>query len=98
MINSIRNIYANKLILGQRDDFNKLIDCINEFNPNLIISDNYNRTLLIKLKDNQFDTNEFERAFAYGLDKWLGQGSITCGLHHIYDIMPLDQEKLLLRI
>ena len=46
-MNSIKEIYANKMIIGSRDDFDSLIDIIQSNDPTLKIIDNYDRTLLI---------------------------------------------------
>lgn len=96
-MNSIKEIYANKMIIGSRDDFDSLIDIIQSNDPTLKIIDNYDRTLLISF-NNDSSISNFETTFAKSIDMWLNNISITCPIKYTYNLLPLNTNQFILRI
>ena len=92
----MREIYNNKLIIGQRDDFDSLIKKINSEEPDLEVIDNYDRTMTLKYK-NQSIIERFQDVFEKVLPSWL-EREITCPIQYTYNIFPLNSNQSILRI
>ncbi len=93
---TVKEIYKNKAIIGQRDDFNNLIQKINKEEPELNMVDNYDRTILLSYK-NKETIERFQDVFSKVLNSWLEE-DVTCPIQYTYNILPLNQNQCLLRI
>ena len=93
---TVREIYDNKTIIGQRDDFDNLIRSINEEEADLVITDNYDRTLTLNFSDDN-QVQRFQDVFGRALQSWL-EREITCPIQYVYNLLPLNQNQSLLRI
>lgn len=96
MATSIREIYDNKMIIGQRDDFDNLIQRINKETEDFEITDNYDRTLTVKYKDSE-TIKKFQDVFSKVLPSWL-EREITCPIQYTYNLLPLNSNQCILRI
>ena len=93
---TVREIYDNKTIIGQREDFDNLIKSINEKEEDLLITDNYDRTLTLHFSDTD-QIQRFQDVFGEVLQSWL-EREITCPIQYVYNLLPLNQTQSLLRI
>ena len=90
-------IYDNKALLGSRDDFENLINLIKNNDPTVDdITDNYDRTLLVKF-NTPYNREQFERTLCHSVQSWLNT-DITVPTKYIYNMLPLTQSQFILRI
>ena len=96
-MNSVKEIYSNKALIGSRDDFDSLIDIMQTANPSIKVIDNYDRTLLVQF-NSASDIHEFENTFSESVKSWVGERLITCPIKYIYNLLPLNATQYILRI
>ena len=91
-----KEIYDNKMQIAYREDFDNFIDIMKANDPEISMSENFDRTMLV-----QFDNSEvkdmFQETLSKSLRTWL-ENEITCPIHYIYNLMPLNGNQFILRI
>ena len=93
----VKEIYDNKALLGAKDNFDTLIDIMESNNPNIKVTDNYDRTLLVQFNDAS-NIPGFDAILAESISSWVGEQSITCPIKYVYNLLPLSATQFILRI
>lgn len=88
---TVQNVYSNKAVVGNIDNVSGLIDILQKADKKANIS----------VQDrNIFVESEKQIDFAGSIGKWIKKHGIrlTCGIHHIYDRLPIAENSCLIRI
>lgn len=88
---TVQNVYSNKAAVGNIDNVNGLIGIFQKADKKANISV-HNRSIFIE--------SEKQINFAESIEKWIKKQGIqlTCGIHHIYDKLPIAKNSCLIRI
>ena len=95
-MSTVKEIYYNKSIIGQREDFDNLIRKINAIEPSIEFTDNCDRTMTLKY-ENEKIIEGFKDIFERALPSWL-ERDITCPIEYTYNLFPLNANQCRLRI
>ena len=89
-MNLLQEIYDNKMLVAQREDFDALAELI--ANSEVKITNNDDRTFLLEY-ESEIPIDHLNTS----ISKWLGP-SLTCAPKHVYNILPLNAQSALIRI
>lgn len=91
---SLNEIYDTKYNLGSKEDLSGLVTCLNNQDPDMSITDNYDRTILVNCNSKQ----ELEPKLGKAITKWVGKNNITCPAEYLYTVFPLNATQFIVRI
>ena len=89
-MNLLQEIYDNKMVVAQREDFDDLAKLI--ASSEIKITNNDDRTLLLEYQK-EIPIDHLNSS----ISKWLGT-NLTCAPKHVYNILPLNAQSALIRL
>jgi hypothetical protein len=91
-----KEIYDNKMQIAYREDFDNFIDIMKNNDPEINMSENFDRTMLVEFNNSNVK-ERFQETLCKSLKTWL-ESEITCPIQYIYNLMPLNNTQFILRI
>lgn len=93
---TMREIYDEKLNIKCNEDISDLAEKISDKNPELYITNNFDRTFLLSYENNEI-LNQFHSTILDALESWL-DSKLTCDVKYVYNILPLNKNQCILKI
>lgn len=92
---SARAIYNDKFKIGSLDDTASLTKLMKS--SGMSICDNMDRTMVATL-DSPYDPELHNKIFDKCISKWLKGIPLECNIKHAYNILPLGNSDVLIRV
>jgi len=93
---TLKEIYDMKLSIRCNEDVSDLAEKISDNNPELYITNNFDRTFLLSY-ERQDIFSRFSNTITDSLESWIGT-KLPCPVKYAYTLLPLNQNQCILKI
>ena len=86
-----RQMYENKSLLCNKEDFSELIIQLEKHHIHAV--DNYDRTILVNC-----DLESLDSVMEKSIKRWVRPSELTCSTNYLFTVMPLNKQQCIIRI